>query len=464
MLPIARWAGLSLTAVLLSTAFAWGTPPVASPAATPPVRAAAARSLTLDPPEGPPGSTVGVGGHGFENCTRSGLVAEPRPPNEPDEPAEPAEIRVFWERGGGGPSTVTADADGEFETEVTVPSDAVPGSRDVIALCTVNSKVRATADFQVTPAPRPTTLALDPAEGAAGTSVTVSGSGFDGCTADDGQAGGIALTWDDGPLPGVTPEEITVDAGAFTVGFTVPPDADAADHAVTATCAEDARVSAEQSFTVTSVPETRPAVRLEPSSMRAGGGSVNLSGSGFDCPEVALSWAGEPLKTLAPAEDGTFETRFDVAPDAAEDSYTVRAACTDDPGTGADAAFTVTGEGPVPPSPTPPTPTPPTPTPPTPVPPTPTPTPDPATDTVPVGLVVGSGLLGAALLALAGFAFLSRLHRGPRWVRDHVSSRPRPAPGATDVAEPSGTGPPTRSVRLEPHPDPGEQTLKEEDP
>ncbi|WP_158710094.1 hypothetical protein [Streptomyces katrae] len=448
MLPLAPWAGRSLTAVLLSTVFAWGVP-VASPAAAPPVRAPAARSITLDPSQGAPGSRVGVHGYGFDNCTRAGLAPEPRP-------AEAAEIRVSWE-GAENPSFVTADADGEFETAVAVPSDATPGSYKVTALCTVNSKLKATADFQVTPEPGPTSLTLDPAEGAVRTSVAVTGSGFDGCTADRGEAGTVTLTWDGSPLPDVTPAEITVDGGAFTAEFAVPSDADATDHTVTATCAGYEQVYAGQRFTVTAAPGPQPEVTLDPPSLPFGGGSVAVSGSGFDCPEVALSWEGEQWGTVAPAEDGTFDTGFDVTPDTGEASYTVRAECTDDTGAGAEAAFAVTGAGPVPPTPTPPTPTP------TPSTPTPTPSPEPAPVTVPVGLLVGSVLLGAALLALAGSAYLSHRHRGPRWVHDHVSSRLRPAPAATDVAEPSETGPPTRSVRLEPHPDPGDQTLKEED-
>ncbi|ROQ94106.1 hypothetical protein EDE04_0518 [Streptomyces sp. 2132.2] len=451
MLPFARWAGLSLTAVLLSTVFAWGAPPVATPAATPPVRAAAAESITLDPAQGPAGSTVRVHGYGFENCTRDGLTPKPRP-------AGPIEIRATWE-GGGTVAPVTADAAGEFETELTVPSGTAPGSYDVTALCLVNSKLDVTAAFGVTPAPEPTTLALEPAKGAVGTSVSVSGSGFGGCSADGGRAGAVTLTWDGGPLPGVTPARIPVDAGAFTAEFTVPSDADATAHTVTAACAGGDQVSAEQPFTVTAEPGPQPAVTLDPASIRVGGGPVDLAGSGFGCAEVALSWEGEQWATVTPAADGTFAARFDVPSDAAADSYAVRAECTDDPGTGAEAAFTVTGADPVSPTPTPPTPTPPTPTPPTP-----TPDPDPDPDTAPVGVVVGSGLLGAALLALAGYVFLSHGHRGPRWVRDHVGSRLRPSPAATDVTEPSGTGPPTRSVRLEPHPDPGDQTLKEEDP
>ncbi|KPH97103.1 hypothetical protein OV450_1117 [Actinobacteria bacterium OV450] len=439
MLPFAPWAVRSLIAVLLSTAFAWGAPPSA-PAATSPVRAAVARSLTLDPSQGPPGSRVGVHGHGFIRCTTDGL---------------PAEIDITG-NGGDSLGVVTADADGEFATDITVPSGATAGDYGVTALCRANSKVRATADFQVVPAPVPTALALDPAQGAVGASVAVTGSGFAGCTADEGRAGTVALTWDGSPLPGVTPAEVTVDGGAFTARFAVPSDADATDHTVTATCVGHEQISAGQRFTVTDAPGPQPEVTLDPPSSASGGGTVAVSGSGFDCPEVALSWEGKQWTTVAPSADGTFGTAFDVAPDTAEASYTVRASCTDDPGVGAEAAFTVTGGAPVPPTPTPPTPTPP-------APPTPTPTPAPTDGPVPVGLVVGSSLLGAALLALAGSAFLSHRHRGPRWVEDHLGSRLRPAPAVTEVAEPSETGPPTRSVRLEPHPDPGDQTL-EEDP
>ncbi|WP_158734471.1 hypothetical protein [Streptomyces sp. NRRL F-2747] len=450
MVPFAFRACRSLTAVLVSAVFAWGAP-AAAPAATPPVRAAAARSITLDPSRGAPSSRVGVHGYGFGNCTTAGLAPEPSP-------AEPAEIHVTWEGGGDNPSVVTADADGEFETDVTVPSDAAPGGYEVTALCTVNSKVRATADFRVTADTGPTALALDPAEGPVGSSVAATGSGFDGCTGDGGEAGAVTLTWDGSPLPDATAAEVPVDGGAFTAGFAVPSDADATDaaeHTVAATCAGYEQLSAEQRFTVTSAPVSQPEVKVDPASLPFGGGSATVSGSGFDCPEVALSWEGEQWDAVAPREDGTFDTEFDVAPDAAEASYTVRAECTDDPGVGAEAAFSVTGGAPVPPTPTPPGPTPPTPTP--------DPEPGPTPDPVPVGVVVGSGLLGAALLALAGYAFLGRRHHGPRWVHDHVSSRLRPAPAATDVAEPSETGPPTRSVRLEPHPDPGDQTLKEED-
>ncbi|MEU9305887.1 hypothetical protein [Streptomyces sp. NPDC048269] len=470
MFPLAQKVGRSLTAVLLSTVVAWGAP-VATIAARP-VRAVAAEYITLDRPEGPPGTRVGVHGYGFGNCQTY--------PHDPTaEPPTPGEIQVTWD-GGGIPSVTTAGAEGEFDTDVTAPSDATPGTYAVTALCTVDSKLEATAQFTVTADTGPTALTLDPAEGPVQTSVTVTGSGFEGCVADSvdegGRSGTVALAWDGSPLPVAPPAEITVEGGSFTAEVAVPSDADPEDHKVEATCVGYEQVSAEAPFNVTDEPESQPEITLDPTSAPTGGDPVfvSVAGSGFDCSRVELLWDGEQRDTADAADDGTFTAQLEVPSDTSEAEYAVRGQCAEDPDVGAETVFTVTGPGPVPsssPSPTPPDTTSPPPDPTTPVP---TPDADADTDTdtdtnanagtVPVGLIVGSGLLGAALLAAAGYVFLTPRSRGPRWVHDHISSRLRPAPAATDVAEYSDTGPPTHSVRLEPHPDPGDQTLKEEDP
>ncbi|MEU7554377.1 hypothetical protein AB0B01_18900 [Streptomyces sp. NPDC044571] len=448
MLPLARSAGRALTAVLLSTVVAWGTPVAALPAG-PPVQVLAARYLTLDPTQGPPGSRVAVHGYGFTACLT-------RPSDDAAEP-EPGEISVAWP-GSDNPSVTRAKPNGEFETTVMVPSEATPRSDPyrVTALCTDNRKLRAAADFTVTSPVGPPDLGLDPTEGPVRTPVTVTGTGFEDCTADGGQGGTVTLKWDDSPLLPDPPADITADGGAFTAVVTVPPDAEAGEYTVTATCAEDEQVSAEERFEVTGAgPSPRPGVpdvQVAPASAQAGGASLTVSGSGFNCPQVEVLWDGERRDTVEPGGDGTFRTTLDVPSDAGEGAYTVRGQCAADRTVGDEAAFTVIGILPGPTTPTPSVSSA-------------TPSQNPRPDGhVPLGLIVGSCMLGAAVLAAAAYVFVTHRPRGPRWVHQHVDYRPGAAPVATDVAEPSGTGggPPTRSVRLEPHPDPGDQTLEED--
>ncbi|MBD0741415.1 hypothetical protein BG418_07925 [Streptomyces sp. CBMA152] len=487
--------GRSLTAVLLSTAVAWGTPvatagavgPVAAVASTSPVKAVASTYITLDPTQGAAGSRVGVHGYGFDNCHTypsypsypSPSVVGPSSSASPSPSAEPTPgpIDVTWGNGGN-PSVVTADAQGAFETDVTAPSDATPGTYDETARCTVDSKLKATAQFTVTAKSGPATLALDPGEGPVQTSVTVTGSGFENCPANGasggGQPGTVTLTWDGSPLAVDPPTELTVADGSFTAKASVPSDADpTADHTVRAVCAGYPELAAEAHFKVTSPspqpspptppptplgpsPTSNPHLTLDPTSLSTSGGSVEASGSGFNCPQVELSGDGQAVETVDTAADGTFDAQLSVQADSAEGRHTVRAQCATQTDVADEAVFTVTGDGPVP--------SPPTPNPTTIVP-NPTPNPSPGLDNaVPVGMVVGSSLFGVALLAAVGSAFFIRHHRSRGWAQGHIRCRLRPTTApTTEVAEPPDSGPPTHSVRLEPHADPGDQTV-EEDP
>ncbi|MEU6863926.1 hypothetical protein ABZ924_11720 [Streptomyces sp. NPDC046876] len=424
-----------MTAVLLGTAVAWGGVAVA-----PPARADA--SIELTPAEGPRGTSVHVHGYGFQNCltSRQGATGGGR--------RYPAQIDVTFADGSPVPTQADLDS-GEFETDVGVPSDAAPDRYEVKAVCTAKgSGIRATAQFTVTPPPEPA-LALEPESAPANTTVRATGSGFDAC------AGGTAvLSWDGSPGLEVEPDPAGIGQGGFTAEFDVPADTAAGDYTVTAQCVDDDTVNAVARFTVEagpgpSPPSSTPRVALDPAEGPAGTSPVRVSGSGFDCREADVLWDGGSVETVSVDDDGTFATEFAVAAGEAEEQHTVRAQCADDAGVGDDEVFTVTapGPGPVPP---------PTPNP--------TPNPPPPPDgVVPIGLVVGASLLGVGLLA-AGLVLLGRRPRGPRWVRGHVSARLRPLPAATAVVDTrQDPGPGTRTVRLEPHADPGERTVTEEE-
>ena len=75
-----------------------------------------------------------------------------------------------------------------------------------------------------------------------------------------------------------------------------------------------------------------------------------------------------------------------------------------------------------------------------------------------------AAVLGLAVL-LAAF-WLLRIRRGRRWVRAHVRVVVATTPGYWyGVAEaPREVSPPTLTVRIEPHRDPGRQVLEEVEP
>ncbi|MEU9234378.1 hypothetical protein [Streptomyces subrutilus] len=310
----------------------------------------------------------------------------------------------------------------------------------------------------------PASVVLSPDTGPPGTAVEVAGSCETGPGANTavGETSVVDLFWD-GSL--VESAGLT-DEGAFGFSFSVPDDAGSGPHPVTADCRYGAvRSSATATFTV-ALPALEPVVALVPDEGEAGTVQPVLSGSGFDCPEVELLWDGAVVGTSAVSE-AAFQVTVEIAAGTAAGGHTLLVRCAGDPGRAAEAAFTVTAPEPSPepsptdtglvPSPAPLTPDPLTPDPATPLPPTPNVNSG-GGGAAPVGWVVGSGLLGAGLLAAAGAAFLAHRQRGPRWVRGHVSTRLRPSPNTTRV-----TGPPGHSVRLEPRTDPGEQTVQEED-
>lgn len=198
-------------------------------------------------------------------------------------------------------------------------------------------------------------LVLAPPKGNAGTSLTVTGSGFAVCG-----LGTLAdLAWDGA---GIAPFRVTVASnGGFSIQLTVPENAATGRHALHVQCGQ--RAYADASFDVT-------------------GGAPSTA------PPTAPSTA---TPTAAAIHTGT--------------------------GTGSTTGWVIGGAG-------------------------------------------AGGLLAAGLVAYLGFF---RLRRGPRWARGHVRAVLRPgfaSDGVQEVGDPPG---PSRTVRLEPRPDPGDHTIEETD-
>ncbi|MFI8826604.1 hypothetical protein [Streptomyces sp. NPDC053431] len=445
-----------LTAVLLSAAISVG--PVALSPLTALLPRAAAASLTLDPATGPPGRYVTLHGS-FPAC---------------------GEATVTFDGAGVGGAVHDPDTQ-ELDGSFTVPQDAQPGPHPVTVTCRPEG-TSASASFTVTgepdgggttttpPPAGDLTLRLVPDHASIGDVIDVQGTGFDACSPRT-----VDLYVVDGPdiASGIEVSE----TGHFSYQETVPDRTAPDTYTFRAACSADPSLYADADLVV-GAPAQR-SLALDPGQGTVGT-TVTANGSGFSCPEVQLLWDGsEQLATTLVDASGTFGTDFPVPTGSAEGAHPVRAVCTDDPEQYADATFTLTPTGG-------------------------------GTDNggtqnggnqnggtdnggtdnggtqnggtnsgggtdgggggggggsaTPVGVVVGSTTGAAFALAAAAAVYFGRLHRGPRWVHKHVRAALRPAGGATELIEDRGPGePPTHTTRLDPHPDPGRQTLDEEE-
>ncbi|KHO26061.1 hypothetical protein QQ44_09770 [Mycolicibacterium setense] len=204
----------------------------------------------------------------------------------------------------GGTGGVLTDAATDSATiNFTVPATAEGGAHEVAVLCPSG---RVTAPFKVlTP-----TIVVMPEQGYAGSSFAATVSGFDACTPAD-----MSFQWDDYPLaPG--PD------GRFA--FTVPEDATAAPHSVTASCGS----ATAKPATFTVLPTSDPTLVLDPS-QGAPGSSLTATLTGFDpCThgDTTFQWDDRaPPETANPNPDGTF--RLTVPLDASTEAHTVTASC-----------------------------------------------------------------------------------------------------------------------------------------
>ncbi|MEU9480684.1 hypothetical protein [Streptomyces sp. NPDC048191] len=469
----------SLIAVLASIAIARTPTAFSAPAAT-----GGSVSIVLSPSAGPSRTGVHVG---FASCVRtttgptgptgSGTTQPSPTPTGPTTPpstaaspgpagrgvharAGPAPGTITYLRWDGGDVPFTASVtDGTGSAEFRVPDGATVGPHSVTAGCDNGSvTVAGAGTFTVTPtsggsaspSAHAPLIALEPSQGRPGASLQVYGAGFEGCVP-SGKPGTVELSTN-GQIHARV--RVAPGTGMFQTQLKVADDATPGDYPMVATCARHRDVQAKATFTVLPGDEGRPVLMLDPAEGDART-ALTATGSGFNCSKVEVLWDDDtPLAVTAVSRDGTFATDFQVPAGASRATHMVRAACTPGSGTSAGTQFTVTGAGP---------------------------------NTgggdggntggtgtggtgggtgggntsTPVGWVVGPSAFAAVLLALAaGSILFSHRHPGPRWVRKHLRTAPRPAAGTADLHQQSDTGSANRTVRLEPHPDPGDQNLE----
>ncbi|MEU1072763.1 MULTISPECIES: hypothetical protein [unclassified Streptomyces] len=301
--------------------------------------------------------------------------------------------------------------------DITVPAKAALGSHDVRARCATNSKlgpIYGTASFTVT-APDPPAITLDPTQGEEQTTVTVNGSQFN-CSHVD-------LLWDSTSLPGSD----VASEGTFSAQFQVPAGSTATTHTVRAACTDYPEWSGQAEFTVTDPSTNETSTTGETSNGDNSTGSTNGDSNGSTTGDTSGDTSGDTNGDTNGSTTG--DTNGDTTGNA---TGTTGSTDGDSNGTGSttgDSTGDSTGISH-------------------------------GGTATPVGWVVGPSLFGALLLLAVLFSLMNHRHRGPRWVHDHIRATLRSGAAAVALQEPpEDTGSANRTVRLEPHTDPGDQRL-----
>jgi len=225
-------------------------------------------SLSATPVRGAVGTTVAVSGVNF-------LASSP--------------ITVSF--AGAPVGTITSNSSGGFSTTITVPS-AVAGSNSISATDGTNA---ASSNFNVVP-----NISLTPVKGSAGTSVTVTGTGFGASLAVSvvfGSSGQVASA-------------TTNSLGSFSTSFSAP--ASLGTNTVTAT--DSSSNSASANF------NENTQITLSPVK-GATGKTVTVTGVGFlDTATVTIDYAGSEITTATSNSTGGFSTTFTVPASVAGDN------------------------------------------------------------------------------------------------------------------------------------------------
>jgi len=222
------------------------------------------RSMTLAPSSGNVGTTVTVGGTGF-NASRS--------------------IRISYDGVNVAtiPSAITTSSVGSFSAKFTVPA----GTARTVQVTAADNTGSTSSSFRLT-----ANTGLTPTAGKVGTPVTVDGSGFNANRQ-------VTLTFDTLEI-----RQVSADAfGSFSTVFDIP-QATGGQHTVTA---NDGVRTVSATFTVDSN------IVVTPNSGKVGT-PVNVSGSGYRNNHTVYIYFDKTIvATTQTSTSGTFSTTFNIA-------------------------------------------------------------------------------------------------------------------------------------------------------
>ncbi len=238
--------------------------------------AGAEGSITLSPSAGPPGSAVTVTGSGFGNNTSVTILV--------DNAVQ---------------ANATADASGTFSIPVTMPPTSSNGNH----IITANDGVSSTeATFTVT-LPQ---LTLSPDNGIAGTSVTVSGTGFSANSAVTVKFATITLA--------TTPESITTTpSGTFSATVTIPTGIAASVYNISVADTSGRTGSAVFSVAQYVAPPSTTASITLTSTTVLPGSTVTVIGSGFlQNNKITIMLDDAPISDLTTGGAGVFSATVTV--------------------------------------------------------------------------------------------------------------------------------------------------------
>lgn len=237
--------------------------------------------IAITPGYGESGENIAVTGTGFEAGESVG---------------------IYWNRTTSGSPlrTITTSSSGSFSTSVTAPDDD-PGSH-LVAAAGASSGEKASRTYVLLAS---SSIAISPLNGPNGTSVTVTGQGYN-----PGEQ--VQIYWDSTGSSGTLLKTVTADSlGAISTTITTP-NATAGGHLIVGKGVTSGH-KPSRTFTVTAT--VSPSINITTTSGPVGT-TVPITGQGYAPGEtVDIRWdrsSGTVLKTVTASSSGTFSTSATV--------------------------------------------------------------------------------------------------------------------------------------------------------